>query len=60
LSTPPLANALVNLHAALTATPAKTLQAHTTRVTGLAFSPTKDLLATCGMDGGAVLRASRA
>jgi WD40 repeat protein/serine/threonine protein kinase len=55
LSTPPVVHALVNLHAALTATPIKTFQAHTARVTGVAFSPTRDLLATCGMDGATCL-----
>jgi WD40 repeat protein len=51
LSPPPLASALVNLHAAFTARPLHVLHAHTTRVTGVAFSPKGDLLATCGMDG---------
>jgi WD40 repeat protein len=49
LALPPLPNALVNLHAALMALPLRTFRAHTTRATGVAFS--KDLLATCGMDG---------
>ena len=51
LSPPPLFSALVNLHDGLTAMPIKTFQAHTTRVTGMAFSLDKKLLATCGMDG---------
>jgi WD40 repeat protein/serine/threonine protein kinase len=48
---PPLPIALVNLHAALTARPVRRLRAHSTRVTGVGFSPREDLLATCGMDG---------
>jgi WD40 repeat protein/serine/threonine protein kinase len=51
LSAPPLANALVNLTASLTAWPVQKLRAHSSRVTGVAFSPARDLLATCGMDG---------
>ena len=51
LSAPPLTTALVNLHLALTAQPLRSLQAHTTRAPGGAFSPKKELLATCGMDG---------
>ena len=51
LSPPPFFSALVNLHDGLTAMPIKTFQAHTTRVTGMAFSLDKKLLATCGMDG---------
>jgi WD40 repeat protein/serine/threonine protein kinase len=51
LSPPPVANALANLHLALMAMPIKSFQAHPTRVTGVAFSPINDLLATCGMDG---------
>jgi WD40 repeat protein/serine/threonine protein kinase len=55
LSSPPLPCALVNLHAALMARPLYVLRAHTSRVTGVAFSPKRDLLATCGMDGATCL-----
>jgi WD40 repeat protein len=51
LSLPPLANSLVNLHAALIVEPAHRRRAHTSRVTGVAFSSKDDLLATAGMDG---------
>jgi WD40 repeat protein len=52
LSAPPLTTALVNLHHVfLTAQPLSSLQAHTTRVTGVAYSPKRELLASCGMDG---------
>jgi WD40 repeat protein len=52
LSPPPLVSALVNVHAVLlTAQPLHVLPAHTTRVTGVAFGPQGDSLATCGMDG---------
>jgi WD40 repeat protein len=51
LSPPPLASALVNLHAAFRARPLRRLRAHTTRAIGVAFSPRGDLLATCGTDG---------
>jgi WD40 repeat protein len=51
LSPPPLTTALVSLHVASTAQPLHSLQAHTTRAAGVAFSPKGELLATCGMDG---------
>jgi WD40 repeat protein len=50
LSSPSL-DGLVNLHTTLMAQPVKRIHAHTTRVTGIAFSPTADVLASCGMDG---------
>jgi WD40 repeat protein/serine/threonine protein kinase len=46
LAPPPLASALVNLHAAFTAQPLHRLRAHTTPVGGVAFSPRGDHLAT--------------
>ena len=51
LSTPPLTNALVNLHAAMVARPLPPLHAHKSRVNAVAFSPKGDVFATCGMDG---------
>jgi WD40 repeat protein/serine/threonine protein kinase len=47
----PSLDGLVNLHAALTAHPVQRFHAHETRVTGIAYSPTADLLASCAMDG---------
>jgi WD40 repeat protein len=51
LSPPPLTTALVSLYVASIAQPLRSLQAHTTRVARVAFSPKGELLATCGMDG---------
>jgi WD40 repeat protein len=48
---PPSLDGLVNLHVALIPQPVHRWQAHTTRVTGIAYSPTADVLASCGMDG---------
>jgi WD40 repeat protein/serine/threonine protein kinase len=51
LSSTPLLSGLINLHDSLNARPVHRLPAHATRVTGASFSPTEDILATCGMNG---------
>jgi WD40 repeat protein len=48
---PPSLDGLANLHAALTPQPVHRWQAHRTRVTGIAYSPRADVLASCAMDG---------
>jgi WD40 repeat protein/serine/threonine protein kinase len=48
---PPSLDGLVNLHVALSPQPVHRWQAHTTRVAGIAYSPTADVLASCGLDG---------
>jgi WD40 repeat protein/serine/threonine protein kinase len=51
LSTPPLTSALVNLKTAMTAQTLPPLRAHKSRVNAVAYSPKRDVFATCGMDG---------